>query len=467
MRRGQETRRDRASQLADSPITHENTFATMLELLSSGVLSFWLETLGVSISREEAIELLAGPAIPGQVFATIPDPPTERQVQDYLEQLQAKGLLADTQGVWVQSSHQLLVNHRGTIPVPAASITKVATSLAAVLTWGLDHQFKTEISTTGTLEGGVLQGDLILTNGNDPLFVWSSAIAVGNTLNQMGIRRVTGNLVIVDNFSMNFVEADPRASGELLKIALDSSQWTPEAQKAYEKMAPGTAKPQVAIAGNIVTSNAQLSEQTVLLRHHSLPLAELLQQMNIYSNNVMAEMLATALGGPQTVRQLAAEAAGVPREEIQLINGSGLGHENQISPRAAVSMFMAIQRYLQPHEMTLADLFPVSGRDRGTMDYRQIPPGSVVKTGSLWDVSALAGVLPTRDKGWIWFAILNRGDYLMGFRDAQDKLLQQLLQGWQTSLRPPMPPKPWNAGQVNARSLDAATRTEIIYKMGG
>ncbi|MCT7980156.1 D-alanyl-D-alanine carboxypeptidase [Laspinema olomoucense] len=438
----------------------------MLDLLSSGLLSVWLDMTGLKLSRENAVELVLGPAIPGYVLAEIADPPTDQQVQQYLQGLVAKGLQREGQGVWVQSSHQLLANHQGTVPLPAASITKVATSLAALLTWDIDHQFEILIGTTGKIVDGVLQGDLIVTGGDDPFFIWEEAIVLGNTLNQMGIRQVTGNLIITGNFSMNFYE-NPEVSAEMLREALNESLWTEEAAQAYWQMAPGTPKPQVAIAGQIAIADKPIPNQTLLVRHRSLPLRDLLQQMNIYSNNVMAQMLADALGGVNKVRKLSSEAAGVPLSEIKLINGSGLGQENQISPRAACGMFMAIQQLLQPQNLTLSDLFPVSGRDGGTMDYRAIPGGAVVKTGTLWDVSALAGILPTQDKGWICFAILNRGNYLDGFRQEQDKLLTRFLQTWQTKLLPPSAVHNLFDGYSSQGHLDAVKRNEILFEYGG
>jgi D-alanyl-D-alanine carboxypeptidase/D-alanyl-D-alanine-endopeptidase (penicillin-binding protein 4) len=196
-------------------------------------------------------------------------------------------------------------------------------------------------------------------------------------------------------------------------------------------MLPGTPKPQVAIAGTVQVATIPVIKKFSLLRHRSLPLTHILREMNIYSNNTMAEMLARSVGGAQATAQVAANSAGVPIDEIQLVNGSGLGVENRISPRAATALLMAVDRFLQPHQLTVADLFPVSGRDkRGTMQARKIPVGAAIKTGTLRDVSALAGVLPTRDRGQVWFAIINRGGDVEGFRAQQDQLLGQLTQKW-------------------------------------
>jgi D-alanyl-D-alanine carboxypeptidase/D-alanyl-D-alanine-endopeptidase (penicillin-binding protein 4) len=162
-----------------------------------------------------------------------------------------------------------------------------------------------------------------------------------------------------------------------------------------------------------------------------MTLAQILREMNVYSNNAMAEMLAQSVGGAKATAKLAAEAAGVPSAEILLVNGSGLGVENRVSPRAAAAMLMTVERILQPHQIGITDLFPVSGRDeRGTMLARDIPEGAAVKTGTLRDVSALAGVLPTRDRDRVWFAIINRGGDIEGFRAQQDQLLARLTETW-------------------------------------
>lgn len=402
----------------------------MLDIFSSGVMSMWLEMAGVDqIELNATTRQVWQGGISELILLNQPDPIAESLLDQYLARLRARGLSSQVQGVWVQSGPIALASNVGTKPLPAASITKVATSLAALQTWDSDHQFETVIGVTGPIENGVVQGDLVVVGGGDPFFVWEEGFALGNTLNQMGISQVTGNLIIAENFSMNY-ESNPYKAGGFLKQALDARLWPAEAASQYtDRMPAGTPKPQVAIAGSVQPLSVEVEVQPVV-RHKSLPLAEIIKQMNIYSNNLMSEMLAQSLGGASVVRQKAAAAARVPLEEIQLINGSGLGHENQISPRAAVSMFMALQKQLEEVNLNIADLFPVSGRDLGTLEFRTIPQHAPVKTGSLFDVSALAGAIPTRDRGVVWFAIINRGTGLDNLRSHQDWLLQQLVSQW-------------------------------------
>ncbi len=430
----------------------------MLELFGSGLISLWLDMAGVHVNTLDALDVLSWQSSPGLVIAPDPNPAWATTVDQYLKGLQAAKLSPADQGVWIQSGPVLMANNQGNVPLPAASLSKIATTLAALKTWGPSHQFQTLVSATGPVQNGILQGDLIIQGGNDPFFIWEEAIALANSLNQLGIKHVTGNIIVTGNFAMNY-QLDPKLAGDMFKQALNSATWPREAAIQYTFMPKGTPKPQLTVAGKVqvvgqgfspmpripapnlapnpgvsipggmdkAQASAPSASGRLLIRHLSLPLARIVKEMNIYSNNEIAEMLAQSVGGAEAVRSIASTEARVPLSEVQLVNGSGLGLQNRISPRAVCAMFMAIQRYAGSYQMNVADLFPVVGVDhRGTTYARHIPTASVVKTGTLNDVSSLAGVMPTRDRGLVWFAILNRGNNVSGFRTEQDKLLQAL-----------------------------------------
>ena len=399
----------------------------MLEGIGSSIVGLLVEILG-----REPVQLASVPLISWQeasIFSlpTEPDPLVEAMVEQYLQSLSERGFVRDSQGVWIGSDWTALAQYQGTVPISAASLTKIATTLAAIAKWDVEHQFETQIYADGEINAGVLQGDLVIQGDGDPFFVWEEAIAVGNALNELGIRQVAGNLVVSGDFFMNY-RSDSAEAGQLLRYGLDSRLWTPVIANQYRTMPAGTPRPQVAIAGSVVETNSLPTTARLLLRHHSLPLAQILKQMNIYSNNKMAEMLAQAVGGATAVARIAAITAEVPPAEIQLINGSGLGVDNRISPRAASKMLVAIARRLESEPIGVADLFPVAGRDdSGTIADRNLPNGTAIKTGTLNQVSALAGAIPTSD-GPIWFAIINSGSDILELRAAQDRLLQNLSQ---------------------------------------
>jgi D-alanyl-D-alanine carboxypeptidase/D-alanyl-D-alanine-endopeptidase (penicillin-binding protein 4) len=342
----------------------------------------------------------------------------------------SQATFTQNQGIWIQSGREVLGSHQGYSPLSAASLTKVATTLVALAHWGGDHQFETLVKATGAIENGVLQGDLIIQGGGDPFFVWEEAIALGNALNQAGINQVSGDLIITGDFAMNY-ESNPFVAGSLLRQALNSDIWSSDILIQHQAMAPDTPQPKVIIQGVVAALTPQEVEALAandVIRHRSLTLTQILKRMNVYSNNFMSEMIADALGGAEQLSQTAAELAAVPTEEVQLINGSGLGTENRISPRATCAMFAAIQGYLYPQQLTVADLFPVVGRDIGTLRGRELPRHTAVKTGTLATVSSLAGIMPMGDRDAVCFAILNWGSDLEGLRASQDELLQQLSQ---------------------------------------
>jgi serine-type D-Ala-D-Ala carboxypeptidase/endopeptidase (penicillin-binding protein 4) len=449
--------------------------AVVLDLVSAGVISLWLQ--GADCTPQlDVVRFWPTPEVPWSSVEGAVDGATDRLVQPYLRSLAGQGVEIQAQGLWLQTGSQFLLAHQGSQRFPAASLTKVATSWAALQTWGVAHRFETVVLATGPIQDGVLQGDLVVLGGGDPALVAEAAIALGNQLHQLGLRQVTGGLAIAGDFWLDF-QADPQKSGEAFKKLINAKAWSGETEAIFQSLPVGTPRPQVAIAGPVAVVSPQAigADLPVLLRYPSLPVVRLLKLMNTHSSNFLAEALATRLGGPGAI-VAAATQAGVPPEEIQLKNGSGLGPENQLSARAVCTLFAAIQHYLYPLNFTVADIFPVAGTDQGTLEDRTLPRTAVVKTGSLRDVSALAGVLPTRDRGWVWFTILNRGGDIQSLRRQQDRFLQTLVQQWgkanpatviaaKASRGQPekhnRPIMPWNGGPT-AGNDGAETRDRLI-----
>ena len=403
----------------------------MLDFIALSALA-WLNSLREVNSSLQPLELL--PWEESAVFqlpASSQNPNIEPIVRAYLQRLTAENFDLQRQGIWMQSGWTTLASNRGQIPLPAASLTKIATTLATLSKWGAKHQFMTDIYITGEIVDGVVTGDLIVKGSGDPLFVWEEAIALGNALERQGIGKIQGNLLVTDEFYMNYEAASLKA-GKLFEEAIDRRLWRAQITQQYLQMPVGTQQPEIAIAGTIQTTDSIPDDAQLLIHHRSLPLAEILRQMNIYSNNHMAQMLTDLIGGADVVARSSAEIASFPLKEIKLINGSGLGEENRISPRAVSQMLMAIERLLQPHSFSAADLFPTAGRDVvGTVRDRNLPYGTTIKTGTLDRVSALAGIIPTGKGDNIYFSIINYGVPVKYFRQQQDVLLDEIARSWQ------------------------------------
>ncbi len=413
----------------------------MLQLFASGLANNWLNKA----------HILAAPYDPAPLVSTwqgLPllnppqaaEPQVKKSIEQYLQTLKTMGLDPQKQGIWLQTDSVNLINHQGQLPLPAASLTKTSTTLAALKTWQITKHFDTNIGITGQVQQGILDGDLVIQGAGDPLFVWEDAQALATTLHQMGIQQVNGNLVIIGNFAMNY-QKDPQKAGELLKQGLSGTALPQNLLKEQLKdvnvikvQPPKLAalgKFPVKIIGQVLPADQLPPAARAIIRHRSLPLLDILREMNIYSNNEIAQMLADQVGGYQAVMQIAAQSAGFAPAEIQLTNGSGLGMTNQIAPHAVSQIFRTIHGLVQPLGLTVADLFPSAGLDaKGSMLDRHLPIGTTVKTGTLNEVSALTGALPTRDRGLVWFTIINRGTKIAELRQQQDKLLQTLLGHW-------------------------------------
>ena len=404
----------------------------MLDFIVLGIttIAAWFNNLTAPKPELVPLDLLAWEQT---VVFQLPEFDRDRNSQtitdNYLQNLSQR-FDRDRQGIWVQSGWDVSASNLGTTPLPAASLTKIATTLATIDKWGAKHQFPTNIYITGEINGGVVVGDLIVRGGGDPLFVWEEAIALGNALNQLGIREIQGNVLVTDKFYMNF-ESESLVAGELLQQALNKNLWISPITQQYLQMPVGTKQPEIVISGEVKAIEQIPTNATLLIRHRSLPIAEILRQMNIYSNNKMAQMLTDLIGGANMLAKTSAKIAGFPATEIKLINGSGLGEENQISPRAVCQMLMAIDRLLQPDDYSTIDLFPTAGRDIvGTVQNRGIPTGTAIKTGTLDNVSALAGVIPS-DRHNVYFSIINYGRPVEYLRQQQDSFLNELVQPWQ------------------------------------
>ena len=153
----------------------------------------------------------------------------------------------------------------------------------------------------------------------------------------------------------------------------------------------------------------------------SPPLAEVVRDINKYSNNVMAQQLfltlslngaanngeaATLAKSQEVVRQWWTER--ISRDDVPSVgNGSGLSREDRISAQALVRLLQSA--YRSPLMPELMASLPITGVD-GTLKNRRTPAqGSAhLKTGSLRDVTAVAGyVHGASGKRYALVAIVN------------------------------------------------------------
>ena len=160
----------------------------------------------------------------------------------------------------------------------------------------------------------------------------------------------------------------------------------------------------------------------VLARAFSPDLAEVIRDINKYSNNTMAQQLFLSLGAryrneadgddakaaQRVVRQWLAKK-GITAPHLVMENGSGLSRAERVSAREMATLLQAAWR--SPYSAEFVSSMPIAGMD-GTMRKRlkrtAVSGEAHIKTGTLNTVRAIAGY--SRDNNgntWAVVAILN------------------------------------------------------------
>ncbi|HSU26550.1 MAG TPA: D-alanyl-D-alanine carboxypeptidase [Pyrinomonadaceae bacterium] len=334
----------------------------------------------------------------------------------------------------------VVVDSASDVPFNPASNVKIATTYAVLKTLGPNYRFQTSVWTDGSYEEttGTIHGNLYV-SGRDPVFGYEHAIALASELNRMGIRSIEGDLVVTDNFTMNY-SSSPQSSSKVLFTSMDAAKRSAAAKRVWEnylinsgKLNKTAADPGIAFAGGVyvqpMPSNAKL-----LFTHESAPLRDIVKAMMCYSNNFVAERLGDLLGGPYAVARIVQQNIGALPSEFSIQTTSGLGI-NRVTPSAMMKLLRTLRGDLAKYRMTFADIMPVAGMDKGTLENRfdtDFSTGSVIgKTGTLGNtdggVSALAGEINTRN-GTLLFVIFNQRGSVARFRSFQNNYVS-LIQG--------------------------------------
>lgn len=343
-----------------------------------------------------------------------------------------------------------------------ASVMKVPTALAVLEALGPDHRFSTRLVHTGTVKDGILDGDLALIGGGDPMLDTPALEDMAKALAATGVTRITGRFLYDDSalpgrhmiedrqppdasynpgvggLSLDFNRFKVLWNGgkptgaeiplDPLPVALDAAPalnevWLPVREpgrftaRVFQWLAArhGVSVP-LPEAGTLAKA-AGISE---LVRHDSPSVAEILRKALFFSNNMAMETLAMAAAqaalkhpaplesaGAWLNERTKAETPGADWTAFAMPNASGLTDEARMTPRQCAAVALRMGK-AEIGGIATADLLPpLLLRPFAAADHRaDSRPALRAKTGTISYARGLAGTLRTKSGRDVAFCIM-------------------------------------------------------------
>ena len=115
-----------------------------------------------------------------------------------LQALKAAGIPPQSVAVVAQplGTDKPALRHQAEVPMNPASLMKLLTTLAALETLGPAYTWRTEVLAAGSIDNGVLAGDLYLRGSGDPKFTYDRLWLLLRELRGRGVEKIRGDLLL-------------------------------------------------------------------------------------------------------------------------------------------------------------------------------------------------------------------------------------------------------------------------------
>lgn len=384
--------------------------------------------------------------------------------------LRLRGLSEQNLGAYVRAANggQPLLTAYADTPRNPASTMKLVTTYAALGVLGPTYRWPTELYTVGQQTGDTLQGDIVIKGYGNPDFREGDFRQLLQALRARGIRNIAGNFIIdksyfdvgyqppIDENTSAAYNAQPEAllynergsCYEIRNKAGQVQQICPILPRAVVDLNANLFgdfwRMWVGEMGGHLNGGLQVRPTPpgaqLVHTHQSVPLRDIIVEINKDSNNVMARQLllslgAKQLGAPGTTQKGAAavgqwlESRGLRFSNLRIENGSGLSRVERISAREMGEMLVDI--YNSPYRDEMLNSLAVLGVD-GTVKNRlkTLTGRGKFKTGTLRDVRALAGYLTAANGQTYVVALLhNDANIRASAKEAHDELVEWVYYG--------------------------------------
>jgi len=379
--------------------------------------------------------------------------------------LQAGGFAGSGTGVyaWDIDAARLVYASNASTQLAPASNMKLVTSAAAMMDWGAEHRFTTELygPDVPVAGGGVVYGDLYLRGLGDPSLstrsfqrteldlTTASFEAFARDLKRDGVKKVQGRVVGDSSWFDKLATVPTWKPGLQLECgplsALSGNQGLDDGNRvrapavwAARLMTEALRNAGVKVTGGPGSGHVP-STTRLVRRQYSAALRGIMKHMNKESDNFFAEVLLKGLGkdfygegstaaGTEASRA-ALEACGIEAGTYVIQDGSGLSYGGRLTAKGIVTLLGAMRR--RDDFDVYDDSLAIAGEDGSLEDRMQgtaAAGNAHAKTGTLNVAVCLSGYVESANDHLVAFSILMNGssvDWLRATK-AQDAVVVAL-----------------------------------------
>lgn len=329
-------------------------------------------------------------------------------------------------------------------PYIPASVNKLFVTSTALRLEGADGRYETSVLTRGEIdEDGVLTGNLYVRGGGDPML---TSADLAELAARLPITRVRG-AVFADESRFDQLRGsvntggaiDREVGGQLGALIVgrgySGGAWQQRpAAVAADAFRRALEARGVEVTHDLIRIGEAHEDAEELARVSSPTVGDIIAATTIPSDNWLAEMLIKNLGAGFGDGGSTSAGARVVRAELaeldvrpQVVDGSGLSRSDRTSARHVVMLLDAMSEGRDGRVFVRS--LATAGRT-GTLEDR-MRRGSAAgrchaKTGTLRDVSALAGICTTRSGRRVGFAFLMNYVYPTSARTLQDRMVNAI-----------------------------------------
>jgi D-alanyl-D-alanine carboxypeptidase/D-alanyl-D-alanine-endopeptidase (penicillin-binding protein 4) len=350
----------------------------------------------------------------------LPWPGRADDLQHWAQRLEARSVQVSA-GLWDLGTGKLLEGYQTDQPLIPASTTKVVSTYAILKTLKPDYELTTEV--WGDLRGSTVYGDLVLKGGGDPLLTSERIWLLAHELRDRGVQRVTGRVRLdqsafdAQRYGDGWENTSSAATPPVLPLSVNFNKDNGRIVSDPERLAVDTLVRILGEAGIPVQEEpGPGGPPRKLLAFRSLPLRDLVMDINKVSNNFMVEMLVKHFGGGSWPRGVAriqlfyAGVLGLGADKIRLTDGSGLSKENRLSARTLAIVLRAAWNDFEVGPELVGSMKVIGGEPwRLRIKDPNLTRRIRCKTGHLNGVDSVCGYLQTPGGQLRVFAVLLNG----------------------------------------------------------